>query len=118
MWSIVEVSRYEAHAAGRCRDPLTTPEMPARCRYADNRRARTAFPAPDPAVFRRVGGAPAARPATLADRVGRKHLIVTGMLVQAADFVRVPALLDTPLVRIGAGVEGRAVSGQGSTFRC
>lgn len=63
------------------------------------------------------GGCAGRETGHLADRVGRKHLIVTGMLVQAAAFVRVPALLDTP-VRIGAGVEGRAVSGQGSTFRC
>ncbi|WP_149184003.1 MFS transporter [Streptomyces sp. TRM49041] len=49
----------------------------------------------------------------LADRVGRKPLIVTGMLVQAGGFVLALALLDTPLL---AGVLSAVVLGIGTAM--
>ncbi|MER5204202.1 MFS transporter [Streptomyces sp. NPDC002825] len=49
----------------------------------------------------------------LADRIGRKPLIVTGMLVQAAGFVLALALLDTPLL---AGVLSAVALGIGTAM--
>ncbi|MFH8253909.1 MFS transporter [Streptomyces roseolus] len=49
----------------------------------------------------------------LADRVGRKPLIVTGMLVQAAGFLLALALLDTPLL---AGVLSAVALGLGTAL--
>jgi MFS family permease len=49
----------------------------------------------------------------LADRIGRKPLIVTGMLVQAGGFVLVLALLDRPLL---AGVLSAAALGLGTAM--
>ena len=49
----------------------------------------------------------------LADRIGRKPLIVTGMLVQAAGFVLALALLDRPLL---AGVLSGTVLGIGTAM--
>ncbi|MGW3177322.1 MFS transporter [Streptomyces sp. NPDC001153] len=49
----------------------------------------------------------------LSDRIGRKPLIVTGMLVQAAGFVLALALLDTPLL---AGVLSSVALGLGTAM--
>ncbi|GGR36871.1 MFS transporter [Streptomyces roseolus] len=49
----------------------------------------------------------------LADRVGRKPLVVTGMLVQAAGFLLALALLDTPLL---AGVLSAVALGLGTAL--
>ncbi|MEI5009474.1 MFS transporter [Streptomyces sp. PmtA] len=49
----------------------------------------------------------------LADRIGRKPLIVTGMLVQAVGFVLALALLDSPLL---AGVLSAAFLGLGTAM--
>ncbi len=49
----------------------------------------------------------------LADRIGRKPLIVTGMLVQAAGFVLAIALLDSPLL---AGVLSAVALGIGTAM--
>lgn len=49
----------------------------------------------------------------LADRLGRKPLIVTGMLVQAAGFVLALALLDTPLL---AGILSAVALGIGTAM--
>ncbi|GKQ41450.1 MFS transporter [Streptomyces sp. A012304] len=49
----------------------------------------------------------------LADRIGRKPLIVTGMLVQAAAFVLALALIDRPLL---AGVLSAVVLGLGTAL--
>ncbi|WP_405708178.1 MULTISPECIES: MFS transporter [unclassified Streptomyces] len=49
----------------------------------------------------------------LADRIGRKPLIVTGMLVQSAGFVLALALLDRPLL---AGVLSAVVLGLGTAM--
>lgn len=49
----------------------------------------------------------------LADRIGRKPLIVTGMFVQAAGFVLALALLDTPLL---AGVLSAVALGLGTAM--
>ncbi|MGW4058603.1 MFS transporter [Amycolatopsis sp. NPDC004747] len=49
----------------------------------------------------------------LADRIGRKPLIVTGMLVQAAAFVLALVLLDNPLL---AGVVSAVVLGLGTAM--
>ncbi|MGW3268252.1 MFS transporter [Streptomyces sp. NPDC001056] len=49
----------------------------------------------------------------LSDRIGRKPLIVTGMLVQAAGFVLALALLDTPLL---AGVLSAVALGIGTAM--
>ncbi|MFC9467730.1 MFS transporter [Streptomyces coelicoflavus] len=49
----------------------------------------------------------------LADRIGRKPLIVTGMLVQAAAFLLVLALLDQPLL---AGILSAVVLGLGTAM--
>jgi MFS family permease len=49
----------------------------------------------------------------LADRIGRKPLIVTGMLVQAAAFVLALVLLDSPLL---AGIVSAVVLGLGTAM--
>ncbi len=49
----------------------------------------------------------------LADRIGRKPLIVTGMLVQAGGFVLALALLDTPLI---AGILSAVALGLGTAM--
>ncbi|MFJ9718702.1 MFS transporter [Streptomyces sp. NPDC101213] len=49
----------------------------------------------------------------LADRIGRKPLVVTGMLVQAVGFVLALALLDTPLL---AGVLSAVALGLGTAM--
>ncbi len=57
-----------------------------------------------------IGQIPAGR---LADRIGRKPLIVTGMLVQAAGFILALALLSDPLL---AGVLSAVVLGLGTAM--
>ncbi|WP_230420971.1 MFS transporter [Actinomadura soli] len=49
----------------------------------------------------------------LADRIGRKPLIVTGMLVQAAGFVLAPVLLNRPLL---AGITSAIALGLGTAM--
>ncbi|WP_261991749.1 MFS transporter [Streptomyces sp. OR43] len=49
----------------------------------------------------------------LADRIGRKPLIVTGMLIQAVGLALAPALLDTPLL---AGILSAVVLGLGTAM--